>query len=96
MTTVLRVGSLKRPYPLGNFGQIGANNRLATANYSAGDSVFMAYLLGDWATDGQAIAVAGGTGRPPTYIKHVLISSPTDRRATTISMVVNRLVGMGL
>ena len=65
--------------------------------YSTENSVGMAYLLGDWATDRWAIAV-----RECRLISSMFdISPPTDHPATafarrSVGLVVNDLVGMGL
>ena len=69
---------------------------------SIGDHpVAMAYLLGNWATDCRAFAIAGLRGHHRLISSMFDISRPTDYPATavalrSVSMVVNRLVGMGL
>ena len=47
--------------------------------------VGMAYLLGDWATDRKATAVAGRQGDHWLISSMFDISSPTDRPATSCS-----------
>ena len=60
----------KGPYPLGDFGM---------TNFVANLPVGMAYLLGNWATDRRAIAVAGKLGDRRLISSMFDISLPTNR-----------------
>ena len=74
-----------RAIPTRRLGKDRHYNRPATGDYSADLPVGMTHLLGDWATDRRATAVAGRLGTADLYQACLIFHCPATSRRDCLS-----------